>query len=83
MIDAVRFQHSSRASEFLVSELGISETEAQRRIFFVSAKDVLENLLNENRSGVSAEILREWKRLKVKTLLNFFVQFGFCESYLA
>ena len=60
MIDAVRDQHLTRASEFLISELNISQIEAKERIFFVSAKDVLEEM--SYKSTMSRETLAEWRR---------------------
>ena len=64
MIDAVRHQHVTRAIEFLVSELGISESEARGRIFFVSGKEIL-----ENKTNASTHILAEWNRSIVKYLI--------------
>ena len=62
LIDAVRDQHRTRATDFLVSELQISESEAMRRIFFVSAKDIFDDFSNQSRSRISREILAEWSR---------------------
>ncbi|KAE8750554.1 hypothetical protein FOCC_FOCC002848 [Frankliniella occidentalis] len=48
MLDQVRAQHLERAVEFLVKELKVcSQKEAQERIFFVSAKEVLQARLHE------------------------------------
>ena len=60
LIDAVRDQHLTRASQFLISELKISQVEAKERIFFVSAKDVLEEM--SYKSTMSRETLAEWRR---------------------
>lgn len=44
----VRTQHSERAVDFLVKELKVcSQKEAQERIFFVSAKEVLQARIQE------------------------------------
>jgi len=46
--DDVRKQHMERATQFLVSELGLcSEEEARDRIFFISAKEALQTRLQE------------------------------------
>jgi len=46
----VRKQHQDRATQFLVTELGIcSEEEAKDRIFFLSAKEALQTRLQEAR----------------------------------
>uniref|UniRef100_A0A0A9XFN8 Transmembrane GTPase Marf n=2 Tax=Lygus hesperus TaxID=30085 RepID=A0A0A9XFN8_LYGHE len=60
-LDQVRAQHSERAADFLVKELKVcSPKEANERIFFVSAKEVLQARLNEEKgmpphSGALAE----------------------------
>jgi len=44
----VRKQHTDRATQFLVSELGLcSDEEAKDRIFFISAKEALQTRLQE------------------------------------
>ncbi|BES91771.1 fzo-like conserved region [Nesidiocoris tenuis] len=59
--DQVRAQHLERAADFLVKELKVcSPKEANERIFFVSAKEVLQARLNEEKgmpphSGALAE----------------------------
>ncbi|KAK9504963.1 hypothetical protein O3M35_009129 [Rhynocoris fuscipes] len=59
--DQVRAQHSDRAADFLVKELKVcSPKEANERIFFVSAKEVLQARLKEEQglpphSGALAE----------------------------
>uniref|UniRef100_A0A069DW95 Putative transmembrane gtpase marf n=1 Tax=Panstrongylus megistus TaxID=65343 RepID=A0A069DW95_9HEMI len=59
--DQVRAQHSDRAADFLVKELKVcSQKEANERIFFVSAKEVLQARLKEEQglpphSGALAE----------------------------
>uniref|UniRef100_A0AC35UHX9 Dynamin-type G domain-containing protein n=1 Tax=Rhabditophanes sp. KR3021 TaxID=114890 RepID=A0AC35UHX9_9BILA len=46
-VEAVKQQHMNRCIEFLVRELGVcSEKEAMNRIFFTSAKEMLELRLN-------------------------------------
>jgi hypothetical protein len=57
LIDAVRGQHLTRATDFLVDQLGLPETEARDRIFFVSAKQIL-----EHDSAISHELSSEWNR---------------------
>uniref|UniRef100_A0A1B6EQB9 Dynamin-type G domain-containing protein n=4 Tax=Proconiini TaxID=565685 RepID=A0A1B6EQB9_9HEMI len=60
-LDQVRVQHLERAIDFLVKELKVcSQKEAQERIFFVSAKEVLQGRLQEAKglpahSGALAE----------------------------
>lgn len=60
-IDQVRSQHSERAADFLVRELKVcSAKEAGERIFFISAKEVLQARLQEQKglpahSGALAE----------------------------
>ncbi|KAF6213510.1 hypothetical protein GE061_011230 [Apolygus lucorum] len=60
-LDQVRAQHSERAADFLVKELKVcTPKEANERIFFVSAKEVLQARLNEEKgmpphSGALAE----------------------------
>lgn len=60
-LDQVRGQHSERAVDFLVKELKVcSQKEAAERIFFVSAKEVLQARLQEAKglpvhSGALAE----------------------------
>ncbi|XP_014239321.1 transmembrane GTPase Marf isoform X2 [Cimex lectularius] len=50
MQDQVRQQHSERAAEFLVKELKVcTPKEASERIFFVSAKEVLQARLQEEK----------------------------------
>lgn len=49
-LDQVRVQHSERAVDFLVKELKVcTQKEAQERIFFVSAKEVLQARLQESK----------------------------------
>uniref|UniRef100_A0A1B6CEP7 Dynamin-type G domain-containing protein n=1 Tax=Clastoptera arizonana TaxID=38151 RepID=A0A1B6CEP7_9HEMI len=60
-LDQVRAQHLERAVDFLVKELKVcTEKEAQERVFFVSAKEVLQARLQEAKglpghSGALAE----------------------------
>jgi len=49
-MDEVREQHEERAVSFLVNELGIySKSEAQDRVFFISAKEMLNTRINRTK----------------------------------
>lgn len=56
-LDQVRRQHQERAIDFLVKELGVcSQKEAEERIFFISAKEVLQARLAEQGQTASTPL---------------------------
>ncbi|XP_030762717.1 transmembrane GTPase Marf [Sitophilus oryzae] len=56
-LDQVRRQHQERAVDFLVKELGVcSSKEAEERIFFISAKEVLQARMAEQGQTASTPL---------------------------
>ncbi|KAF7272973.1 hypothetical protein GWI33_014287, partial [Rhynchophorus ferrugineus] len=56
-LDQVRRQHQERAVDFLVKELGVcSGKEAEERIFFISAKEVLQARMAEQGQSASTPL---------------------------
>ncbi|XP_060528827.1 transmembrane GTPase Marf isoform X2 [Cylas formicarius] len=79
-LDQVRRQHQERAVDFLVKELGVcTAKEAEERIFFISAKEVLQARMAE-RGQTSSTPLTDGFQTRYFEFQNFERKFEECIS---
>lgn len=72
----VRGQHSERAADFLVKELKVcSAKEASERIFFISAKEVLQARLQEQKGLPAHSEYSQWFTTGFFTVISIPVEF--------